>query len=398
LLGVCGTCCPDTCAAPAEVCEEACDAACADECGAGDVVTDEAWTLSGAVLGEDSPFTIGGWFQAGYHNRSTGLFNSHPDQLVSHQNWLYAERVADGSEGLDFGFRSDLLYGADAQDTQAFGEPFPQDHWDTDWDHGIYGWALPQLYAEAAYGDLSVKVGHFFALHGYEVVAAPDNFFYSHSFTFYNSEPFTHTGALASYNATDSTTLHGGWVAGWDTGFDRFSDGDDSKGSAAMFGVSQGFGDDLTVTYIGMAGDMGVRGEGYNHSVVADFALTDNLNYVLQSDLLELNAAGGLNHSIGLNNFLFYTLTEKVAVGGRAEWYKAKFDNAALDDGSVYQVTGGLNVKPTANLAIRPEIRYQWGEDDVLSGFQGAFNDRGATGQPGVDEQAIFGIDAILTF
>src|SRR5690606_9097025 len=65
---------------------------------------DEAWTLSNAVMGDDAPFTIGGWSSFGYHDKSTGMFNSHPDQLVSHQNNLFLERVADGSEGIDFGF------------------------------------------------------------------------------------------------------------------------------------------------------------------------------------------------------------------------------------------------------------------------------------------------------
>ncbi len=389
LLGVTGTCCPDSCAAPAEIC--------VDEC-AGDGCTDsghcggelgDAWTLQGAICGNDPcnpPFiTFGGWTQAGYHNKSTGLFNSHPDQLVSHQNYLYGERVADGSEGLGFGFRGDILYGADAQDTQAFGEPSPQTHWDTDWDNGIYGWAIPQLYAEAAMGDFSVKAGHFYTLVGYEVVTAPDNFFYSHSFTQYNSEPFTHTGVLGTYKASENTTLYGGWVAGWDTGFDRFSDGDNSRGSAAKFGVSQGVGEMLTLTYIGLAGDMGLVGEGYNHSVVADFALSEKWNYVFQSDYVNLNF-----DSIGINNFLFYTVSDKLAVGGRAEWWKT---NLLTGGGweSAYQITGGVNIRPTANLVIRPEYRYQWGSGAIT-------NLAGANGQSAVIDQGIFGIDAILTF
>ena len=100
------------------------------------------------------------------------------------------------------------MYGVDAVDTQAFGNTVDANGnprgWDTGWNHGDYGWALPQLYATLAVGDLSVKLGHFYTLIGYEVVQAPDNFFYSHAFTFYNNEPFTHTGALASYNVSDN--------------------------------------------------------------------------------------------------------------------------------------------------------------------------------------------------
>lgn len=390
LLGVTGTCCPDSCAAPADVCADECVGdGCAGEGHCGGELGDP-WTLQGAICGNDpcNPpvVTFGGWTQNGYHSASTGLFNSHPDQLVSHQNYFFAERVADGSEGLGFGFRGDYLYGADAQDTQAFGDPnAPDGHWDNEWDRGIYGSAIPQLYAEVAMGDLSVKAGKFYTLVGYHVVTAPDNFFYSHPFTMYNSEPFTHTGVLGTYTASDSTTLYGGWVAGWDTGFDRFSDGDESRGSAAIFGVSQGLGDALTVTYIGLAGDMGVVGEGYNHSVVADFALTDKLNYVVQSDYTNLNF-----DSISLVNFLFYTINDKWGVGGRAEWWK---QNLLTNGGweSAYEVTAGINYRPIANLVIRPEYRYQWGSDSIT-------NLAGWRGQPAAIDEGIFGIDAILTF
>jgi hypothetical protein len=402
LLGITGTCCPDSCAAPADVCTDVCAGEeCAGEGCAGEKgccngglcgELGDPWTLQSKVCGEDPcnpPFlTFGGWTALGYTSASTGLFNAHPNRVNLTQQYFFMEHVADGSNGLDFGGRADAIYGVDAQDTQAFGEPAPQTHWDTSWDHGIYGWAIPQLYAEAAMGDFSVKAGHFYTLVGYEVVTAPDNFFYSHSFTMYNSEPFTHTGVLGTYNASDKTTLYGGWVAGWDTGFANFTDatpGDTSRGSAAIFGVSQGLGEVLTVTYIGLAGDMGLNGEGYNHSVVCDFALSDKWNYVLQSDLVRLNF-----DSIGINNFLFYTINNRLAVGGRAEWYKSNLAGNGWE--SVYVTTAGVNYKPFANLIIRPEWRYQWGAEDIINGLSGT------NGRPGVANQGIFGIDAILTF
>ncbi len=152
-----------------------------------------------------------------------------------------------------------------------------------------------------------------------------------------------------------------------------------------IFGASQGIGDSLTVTYIGLAGDMGLNGEGYNHSIVADFALSEKWNYVVQSDYVRLNF-----DSIGINNFLFYTINEKLAVGGRAEWYKSNLAGNGWE--SVYVTTAGVNIKPMANLIIRPEMRYQWGAEDIINGLSGT------NGQPGVANQGIFGIDAILTF
>ena len=91
---------------------------------------------------------------------------------------------------------------------------------------------IPRVYQDIYSVDsLTVKAGHFFEIIGYEVVRAPDNFFYSHSMTMFNSEPFTHTGFLGN-NVGASGQIFGGWALGWDTGFP------DTKDSAAVFGGS----------------------------------------------------------------------------------------------------------------------------------------------------------------
>ncbi|MDB4793383.1 porin, partial [bacterium] len=318
------------------------------------------------------PYSVGGWLQMGYHNKSTGLFNNRPGQLATHQAWLFAEKVADGSDGVDFGFRADVMYGIDAGDTQSFGNN--ADRWDNGtMDHGAYGFAIPQLYGEVAVGDLSIKAGHFYTLLGYEVVTAPDNFFYSHAFTMFNSEAFTHTGALATYAASDDLTVYGGWTLGWDTGFDRFGDG-----SSFLGGLSLSVTDELTATFITTVGDFGAIGEGYSHSLVLDMALTDNLNYVFQTDFLSAELAGATNESYGINQYLLYSINDCWGVGGRAEWWKS-------NGNSIYALTGGVNYKPTQNLVIRPEVRYQWDPESANAGIAS-------------DGDAIFGVDAILTF
>ena len=146
-----------------------------------------------------------------------------------------------------------MMYGIDANDTQAFGNPNGSWDFDNGFDHGSYGWAIPQAYFEVALGDsLSIKAGHFYTLVGYEVVTAPDNFFYSHAMTMYNSEPFTHTGVLATAGMGDNVTLYGGWTLGWDTGFDQLN-----NGSSFLGGVGLTLTDDAAVTYIATAGNFG---------------------------------------------------------------------------------------------------------------------------------------------
>lgn len=322
----------------------------------------------------ESSLDFGGWIQTGYHSNNTGLFNDRPDNVNLHQLWFYLEKEAARECYWDLGFRMDVMYGTDASKTQAFGNPAGTWDYQNGLDYDDYGWALPQLYAELARDRMSIKLGHFYTLVGYEVVTAPDNFFYSHAYTMFNSEPFTHTGAIASYDLTDSTTLYSGWTLGWDTGFNQLNGGSNFLG-----GFSKGLGDNATFTYISTAGNLGWRGSGYTHSAVMDFNLTDNLNYVFQSDLVSTDSSGGNNNEVGINQYLLYTISDQLAAGTRMEWWKSDISGTTQ---STYALTSGLNIKPSENLIIRPEVRYNWGADLV-----------------GADmETPIFGIDAIVTF
>ena len=332
----------------------------------------QAPMMAPRTFGENVKF--GGWAQTGYHSQSTGLFNDRPDKANLHQLWFYLEKEAARNSTWDWGFRTDLMYGTDAVKTQSFGNPSGTWDFENGLDFGAYGWAIPQAYAELARESLSVKLGHFYTLVGYEVVTAPDNFFYSHAYTMFNTEPFTHTGAIASYDVNDNTTLHGGWTLGWDTGFNQLN-----GGSSFLGGFSRQMNDDLTFTYIATAGEFGWRGNGYSHSMVFDRAVTENLNYVLQSDLLSTDTAGGNNNEVGLNQYLLYTISERLRAGTRIEWWKSDISGVSQ---STYAVTGGFNITPGDNLIIRPEVRYNWGADLV-----------------GADmETPIFGVDAIITF
>jgi len=349
----------------------------------------DPWDFGNTLFGDDATnngWDIGGWMQFGYHNLSDGIFNTYPNHLQAQQLYGYIEKVADGSEGLDFGGRMDLLYGTDAQNTQAFGNPPGTWDFQNGWDNGVYGWAMPQLYGEVAYQDLNVKVGHFYTLLGYQVVPATGNFFYSIPFTFNFSEAFTHTGVLGTYTPNDRVTLYGGWTLGWDTGFSQLN-----QGNSFLGGASTSVTDSITATYICTAGNLGWLGKGYTHSIVVDNVINDRWEYVFQSDLDHTNldpfGFGNSYNTIGLNQYLYYTFTDKLRAGGRAEWWKA-------NGISYYEITGGFNIMPTANLRIRPELRYQW--SPAASAFDGIQAIQNPAGLP--LQGAIFAIDAILTF
>ncbi|MCH7988731.1 MAG: porin [Planctomycetes bacterium] len=237
---------------------------------------------------------------------------------------------------------------------------------------GIYGYAVPQLYVELAQGDWRIKAGKFYTMTGYEVVQATGNFFYSHAYTMYNSEPFTHSGFVATYSVSDDLDVYAGWVAGWDTGLTQFN-----NGSQFLGGFAYDVSCDTTFTYIVNAGSFGQRQEGYMHSMVLDHKISDCLNYVIQSDLLDTN--GGDDHSFGVNQYLIYTVSDCLSYGGRAEWYK-------FNGSSQYATTFGVNYKAHANLTLRPEIRHDWNPSG--NRFNG----------DGKDNFTTVAMDAILTF
>ena len=376
------------CASAAPCCNSGCgDCDGCGGCGGGcglrlcDCDLGEPWTLSGFLHGDCKPaITIGGWTQLGYHSESNDLFNDRPDKLNLQQAWLYAEKLAE--EGSPFGFRFDIMYGIDGTDTQAFGNNSGEWDFENGFDHGAYSWALPQLYGEMILGEWNIKAGHFFTLVGYEVVPAPNNFFYSHAMTMYNSEPFTHTGVVGTRSITDSLQMYAGWTLGWDTGFDQFD-----QGSNWLGGFSYTISEDASLTYISTAGNIGSRGrDAYSHSVVLDMNLTENFNWVVQSDMVRVDSTGEDN--VGLNQYLLYTVNDCLGLGTRIEWWKGDVLTGYAPHGAVlpaagslsyYEATFGANYRPTANVVLRPEVRIDW--------------------SPAADyDNTYFAIDGIFTF
>lgn len=370
--GGCNGACDGGCSSCDGGCDVGCDGGCGGSCcGGGWCDLGEPFRLFGD---ECSAIQVGGWFQFGYTSYDTGQFNDHPYNVDLNQAYIYLEKVADGSCGLDWGFRADYVYGTDGQDTQSFGGR--PNFWDNPWDAGgFYGHAIPQLYAELAYQDLSVKIGHFYTILGYEVVPATGNFFYSHAFTMNNGEPFTHTGVLAQYKMND-VTFWGGYTLGWDTGFES------NGGDNFLGGISAPISDDVTLTYAVTAGNIGFGGNssGYSHSIVADVALTENVQYIFQTDY---TGYPGQNEAVGVNQYLIHSLNDCVAHGIRLEWWNTEI--APGNRADLYEITYGFNVRPHANVLIRPEIR--WDKDDDGFTIPAAHN-----------EQLGFGLDVITTF
>lgn len=369
---------------------------------------EEPWSLIQRTPGG---FTIRGWLQGGTTHNARGNQQTNGNFGVPfnningpafNQGWIYAERVASTEDqSFNWGARIDYIYGADGPDTQAFGDR----GWDFNWNSsGQYGSAIPQIYFELAYNDVSVKIGHFFTIIGYEVVPATGNFFYSHAYTMNFGEPFTHTGALGKWVFDERFTFFGGYTMGWDSGFSNHLNAHTflggltwtmSENTSLAIGMNAGrFGDGTAKN-----GVPGALGNVYIQSVVFSHSFWDNWQYVFQSDYGANTNNGGPNTRwYGANQYLFYNFNDKWAAGVRGEWFRDA-DGARIADpagntfaGNFTAITAGINWKPHPNFRFRPEIRWDW-HDGVGTPYNPDANGNGQS-----SSLFTLGVDGIFLF
>ncbi len=336
---------------------------------------------------------LDGWIEGGIGGNPRGsadgfngpvTFDDRTNRVTMNELWLYAERaVNEDGDAWDVGFRADFLYGTDSRFTQA-------KNWldENALNAPFYKLAVPQAYIDvfAPIGNgLKLRVGHFYTIIGYEVVTAPDNFFFSHAYTMQYGEPFTHTGALLTYTINDNVSVTGGVTSGWDA---FFQDPPNFLG-----GVNVSSDDGGTWLAISLSSGDASQANRHNrtlYSIVLGHDFTENLHWVFQHDFgIENNAVGGTQQAkwYGLNNYLTYDINDTLGVGGRIEWFRDE-DGVRVGFGSnsYFAFTGGVNWSPLPWLKIRPEVRYDF--STAAPAFDGG----------GRKNQILISTDAIVQF
>ena len=101
---------------------------------------------------------------------------------------------------------------------------------------------------------------------------------------------------------------------------------------------------------------------------------------------MRVNGTGEDN--VGVNQYFLYTVNDCLGLGARMEWWKGDVLTGYAPHGGVlpaagslsyYAATFGANIRPQANIVIRPEVRIDW--------------------SPAADyDETYTGIDAIFTF
>ena len=354
--------------------------------------------------------SIHGWLAQGFtinpddpNNRFNGplTFNDRSNEYQLNQLYFAFENIVDRCGcGWDLGGRVDLLYGTDYFFTQAAGLETHSDgtpRWNSangprdDGTAALYGLAMPQLYAEvfAPIGNgLTIKMGHFYSIVGYESVMYTQNFFYSHSYARQYGEPFTHTGLLADYRLGDNWTLLGGFTRGWDT----WEDVNDEQGflGGLEWCRSDGCESLRFALHTGNEDDLGENNRTV-YSMVYYRRLNNRAAYVMEHNFgVEDNAASRENgevpaHWYGITNYLVWQVNCESEFGVRVEWFRDEENARVLGipleggvGGNYVATTVGMNIYPSVcqGLQIRPELRWDWSDTEFESlGVEGMYDD-----------------------
>lgn len=239
-------------------------------------------------------------------------------------------------------------------------------------------------------GGVDVKAGQFVTLEGAEVIYAPQNFFYSHTYIFNFGIPFKHTGVLTTTHVSKTLDIYAGITSGVNTTLFK----GDNNGSPSFHG---GFGLNLAggrlaiyaTTSIGPEIARGTAGVRPNHDlrylndVTLVWKVNDRLTWTTDFNYCRddgFNASGG-----GVAQYLTYAINDHLGIGVRGEVWRDNnaffvsafpgnrdFVNAekglpatVISGGrTTYSaLTFGMNIKPpmpkgAGSLLIRPEVRY----------------------------------------
>ena len=318
-----------------------------------------------------------GWIAQGFTVNAEGPrnnlnfpvgFNDQANEYQMSQIYMLLEKpIDDSGYGWDVGGRVDLLYGTDSKFTMSRGLETHEDFSDK-WNSDRYGLAMPQLYMEVYapwQNGLSLKLGHFYTIIGYESNPAAENFFYSHSYALQYGEPVTHTGFIGS-TRLGQITFHAGMTRGWDNWSDNNNDLDFIAG---MNHTSEDGRTSISYAIVGgREQDEGPQNSNFRtlFSLVVQHQVNDRFRYVAQYDhgYDEFGANGGQRDAdwFGVNQYLFYRINCNWEFGVRYEWFRDE-DGARIVDqqgGDYFEATAGFNIRPTNQITIRPEFRWDW--------------------------------------
>lgn len=357
---------------------------------------------------DDSVIYFGGYMNAGYlasgRDRDSSYYLGPTNcwgEGTGALNGIYLETYKKATTygcGVDWGFGMDIMFGQDSRWMRSYVGL------DSDWGTGqdgrgndTYGFAMPQMYAELAVNNWSVKGGHFYTLLGVESAKASERFFYSEGLGF-QSLPVTHSGVLVSYNGCQNLDFIAGWVNGNNNMFEN--EYDDSMFTCK---ITWRMNECMKVSYAVVWGDMWagnllpvsisdglLLANGSIHTAAFHYDISCATQFILAVNYANLDATYNDN-PMGEHKYtvvsahLYHTLNACWKVGTRMEWAVYENDMPESDRPEIYSLAFGANWTLSENLVIRPELRYDHATVDCFDNFQ-----RGDQTTLGIDVMFIY--------
>jgi hypothetical protein len=365
-----------------------------DKAGAADTLTDARIDVYGHVEGS--------WTHS-FDDPAGGLllgrvFDFQHDDPTLNQIDLNVERKVDLTAGsFDLGGRLELLYGGDARFIHSNGIGDGDD---------FFSGPDNQLDLTQAYLDFALPVGGEHAMRlrvgkflFFKQIDPNASVFYSHSYTFGAALPFTLSGVSAYYEMGDQWSFEGGVNRGWGQSLE------DNNDSVSFHGrVTYRPGERTSMSVLAITGpELDDNEQDWRTAI--DFVIRHELNdkttalldvvYGMQNNVTaddtSVPSAIGDDAWYGVAGYLVYALNEQVSVGGRLEWFHDEGGFTTGVDQNLYEATLGVTLTPFAedelgqNLKIRPEVRYDYSDNDFFDGLT-------------ANSQFTFAIDAVFNF
>lgn len=339
--------------------------------------------------------------------------------LLNQTSLILQRPIDSNAKGIDYGFKLQLLYGSDARYTHFLGE--------CDYCIGninqfdvVEAWGAAHL-PFLTEGGIDVKAGQFVTLLGSEVINAPDNTFYSHSYIFNFGIPLKDTGVQAVAHVNPTVDIYASAITGVNTSVGWASpaygdpgDNNSAPGFEGGIGLNKLFGGAVTVlaatniapgnpnTPLGIAACAGCNPNNtwrYLNDVVVTWTATDKLTLTGEGNYAHDDAPtipGGPS-AYGFAGYASYQLLDWLKVNGRAEVFRDNgnffvagfpgtqdfvsfehgYTNGAIampaGGSTTYsEFTAGLTITPVLpkdtpylkTVIFRPEVRY----DAALNG------------------------------
>ena len=319
-----------------------------------EAATAEAFRL---LRNDPAGIQVRGWMAVG----NGGLPDHSPTDILDPTNTgLNQLGLSMDKAGEKYRLHLDLLYGRDAVAFRSAGNA--GNGWDNSagFVHDDHAWALPQAFAEASVGDLTVRGGHFL-MNSHSGLYSTDRFFATRTASEYSIEPYTLSGVVVDgkLGQMDSTV---GWVAGTNTGFDSMTP---TGSSTFVLGLGRSVGDKWSVRYDALVGDVGFRNafadgisraNSYYHALTTRYVASDRLTVEVTHVYQNLKR-DNIDTSV-VRQAAFYVLSDSLTLGQRYERYSSSFDGTSLETDSA---AVGLNYRNASwsNVLLRPEIRWE---------------------------------------